>query len=182
MALFNRKRTNQTPTSENAGTVFADFYEKELRAERDRRATLDARAVGVLNTSATLVTLLLALGAVVTGATGFEPPTLMISLLSLALVAFVAAALLGLLANRQHRYSVTQPVQLHKWRDRDGNWNDTADKARRVVAKANILTIASLRQGNNTKATLIEVAHWCQLAAVILLGAAIGTTLIDPLV
>ena len=137
--------------------------------------------MGVLNTSGTLVALVLALGAVVTGVTGFEPPTLMVWLLTVALAAFVGAALFGLLAHRLHWYNVAQPDQLHKWRDRDGNWNDTADKARRVIANANILTIESLRQGNGTKATLVEIASWFQLAAVALLGASIGTALIDSL-
>lgn len=181
MALFNRKRTSQTPTSESAGTVFAEFIEKELRAERDRRVALDARAVGVLNTSGTVVALVLALGAVATGTTGFDPPTLMVWLLTAALAAFVGAALFGLLANRPRWYNITQPDQLHKWRDRDGNWNDTADKAKRVVARANILTIGSLRHGNDTKATLVDVASWFQLAAVALLGMSIGTALIDSL-
>lgn len=165
----------------NAGAEFSAFIEKELEAERARRAALDARGVGVLTTSGTLVTIIFALGALVTSVDGFEPTTMTVWMLAAALAAFVVAAFCGLLANRLRKYEVTQPAQLHEWRDRDGAWNDTADKARRVLAKANILTIASLRQGNNSKAQLVEAALWAQLAAVVLLSLAIAATLTTAL-
>lgn len=162
----------------NAGVVFADFVEKELKAERERRVSLEARGLGVLTTSGTLVTLIFALGALVTGVDKFELDTASLWPLAGALLAFVVAAFLGLLANRLRRYEVTQPAQLHEWRDRDGAWNDTADKARRVVTRANILTLASLRQGNNAKADLVDAALWAQLTAVLLLAASVGTAVL----
>lgn len=165
----------------NAGVVFADFVEKELNAERQRRASLDARGVSVLTTSGTLVTLLLALGALVTDLDGFEPSQISLWTLAGALAGFVSSALLSLLANRLRGYEVTQPAQLHEWRDRDGAWHDTADKARRVITKANILTIASLRQGNNTKASFIEAALWAQFGAVLLLATSVGTAVVEAI-
>jgi membrane protein implicated in regulation of membrane protease activity len=165
----------------HAGPVFADFIEKELRAERERRVVLDARGVGVLTTSGTLVTIIFGLGALVTGLDAFEPNALAVWLLGLALIAFVFAALLGLLANRLVVYQLVDPEQLRAWREHDKKWNDDADKARRVVAGANIITIETLRNGNGRKAKLLERALWAQLCAIGLLAAAIGVTLVNAL-
>lgn len=96
-------------------------------------------------------------------------------LLGLTLTAFVLAALLGLLANRLHGHKVVTPRQLRVWRA-DRKWGDTADKARQVLALANIRTLESLRSGNNKKASFIEAALWAQLSAIILLASAIGAT------
>ncbi|SDU16687.1 hypothetical protein [Jiangella alkaliphila] len=70
-----------------------------------------------------------------------------------------------------------EPAQLLEWRDRDGVWNDTADKARRVIVLANIRTIESHRLGNNGKASLIEVAFVVQVVAVAFLAITIGVAI-----
>jgi hypothetical protein len=89
--------------------------------------------------------------------------------------------LFGLLANRLVAYKLVDPEQLRTWREHDKKWNDDADKARRVVAGANIITIETLRKGNGRKAKRLELALWAQLCAIGLLAAAIGVTLVDAL-
>lgn len=175
------RRTSGKPPAENAGhagPVFTEFIEKELAYERDRRKSLDARGISALTTSSTLVTLIVGLGAIVTSVDGFEPGWPAIALLGFALLAFVLTALLGLLANRLVKYQVVDPAQLRTWRDHDKKWNDEADKAKRVIAEANITTIETLRKGNGRKAKLLEAALWSQLAAIVLLAAAVGVVLV----
>ena len=94
------------------GDVFTAFVEAEVKAERERRASLDARGVGILTTSGTLLTLVFAIGAIVTGVTGYTPPAASVILLTLGLVGFVAAAFCGLMANRLKKYDVVTPAQL----------------------------------------------------------------------
>lgn len=166
---------------DRAGTVFAAFFDSELTEERARRAFLDARGGAVLTTSGALVTLLFGLGSFVVSVEGFEPSTAAVALLGLTLVAFVLAATFGILATRLHKYEVTEAPQLHSWRTDDRQWNDTADKARRAVAFANIRSLASLRTGNNSKANFIVAALCAQLAAIVALAGAIGVTLVNAI-
>lgn len=167
--------------SDLAGAVFASFIETELATERDRRAKLDARGVGVLTTSGTLVTLLFALGALVTSLDAFEPGRLTVSLLTVALVAFVIAGSLGLLGHRLVKYQLVNPREMLKWQARDGWWHDDSDKARRLIALGNIKTLITLRNGNERKAGLLTKALWAQLAALFFLAAAVASTLLDAL-
>ncbi len=67
------------------GDVFATFIDGEVKAERERRIALDSRGAGVLTTSGTLVTLVFAVGVVVTGATGYSPSVATTLLLILGL-------------------------------------------------------------------------------------------------
>lgn len=145
------------------GDVFTAFVEGEVKAERERRNALDARGIAVLTTSGTLVTLVFAIGAVVTGATGFSPPAETVVIVTIGLVAFVAAALFGLLANRLKKYDVVTTGQLWSWRNNAAAWAASDQDARRAITKGNIVTIDTLRAGNDTKAKWIEAALWAQL-------------------
>lgn len=162
----------------NAGETFSKFIETELVEECARRASLDARGIGVLNTSGAFATLLFALGAFAAGAEGAAQSRLALILLALASIAFVSAGLIGLLANRLQKYKITTPAQLLAWRASDSKWHDSPDKARRVVSLGNIKTIESLRSGNNSKAKYIEAALWFQFGAVVLLAGAVATAVL----
>lgn len=163
----------------NAGVVFTDFAEKELRAERDRRDVLDGRGSAVLSTSSTLVTIMVALGAFASGSSGFGIAPASWVLFLLALIAFLFAGLFGLLAQRLIPYQKTRADQLRRWRKSDSAWHETANLARRAVTEANITTIDTLRVGNDRKAKTVAVAHTCQLVGLVILTGAIISIAID---
>lgn len=179
--MIRWKRNKPTRESAKAGPVFFEFIEKQLLAEMERRKSLEARGISVLTTSGTLVTIIFALGALVTNVSDYRPSAVSVWALAAALLAFVIAAMLGLLANRLRWYDVVEAAQMHVWRQSEMRWNDAASKAQRLLAKANIETLRTLRDGNDDKASLIEAALWAQLAAIIALSVAVTGALMDAL-
>ena len=144
------------------GELYAEFIQKELEHERTRRSALEARAVTVITTSGTFVTLTFALAALLTKGQNYTPSRLATLMLALALGAFVVAAVCALLASRLRGYQVVATEQLDTWRD-DGFWLDDMDNARWLLAATDAKTIASLREGSNAKAKRIEVALWARI-------------------
>jgi len=90
------------------GETYAAFVGRELDAERDRRKTLDARGVTVVTVSASLITLLAAVGAFVSGQTGFTLPKTTIWPLTVTLAAFAVAALWGIATTYPYTYGVAK--------------------------------------------------------------------------
>lgn len=155
------------------GFVYAAFIEGELRAERERRSTLDSRGMGVVTSSGSLVALLVAVGVLVNdGKAPLVLPPAAKPMLGLALIAFSTAAALGILANRNRYYDVAVTQTLY---DMIGDhWIDDEVDARNNVAELNIRTIHTLREGNNRKASLLTAALSAQLVALIGLSLAIS--------
>jgi hypothetical protein len=153
------------------GKTYSTFIENELKAERDRRSSLDARGLAVVTTSGSLITLLAAVGAFVTSRQQFRLPSDAILPLMITLGAFVLAALCGLLASHNRPYQVAHADTLTEM---VGNrWATTEVDARNIVARVNALTVTSLRHGNNKKAFLVVAGLVCQLVALISLSVAI---------
>lgn len=163
-----------------AGTVFAAFVEEELTNERDRRTALDARAITVLTTSGTFVTLILALGALVTSAEGYKPPGVVVVLFAIAASCLCMAAVMALLANQLRFYPVVSAPQLRKWTD-DESWQDSVDNARWLLVHVRSRTIEQLRVGNAAKANRLAIALWAQLAAFCLLSVAVIIVLLNSM-
>jgi hypothetical protein len=81
--------------------VYGLFISEELKGEIARKASLEARGLAVVTSSATLITAILALGTLASGRDTFEPKDLTVALLIAALGAFICSALLGLVASRR---------------------------------------------------------------------------------
>lgn len=93
-----------------------------------------------------------------------------------SLTCFVAAGVFGILANRSRAYDVTHTDALLAMLNK-AHWKDTEPTARGVCAYRNVLTIASLRNGNNSKATQVTIALAFQVAAIAALGVGVGREL-----
>jgi len=153
------------------GASYATFIEAELRAERDRRTTLDAKGLGIVTTTAALTTVLTAVGAFVSTRSGFRLPHGIFWPLAGTLVAFVVAAVLGILAAGLHPYAVATPKTLEQMLR--GHWQDHEVDARNNVSRMNMETIASLRRGNNRKGKFVSVATWFQIGGLVSLAVVV---------
>jgi hypothetical protein len=155
------------------GTVYAQYIERELRSERERRGVLEARAAAVVSTSAGISSVLVALLAFTYG--GRDPTAapgwawgLVVTLVAFAL----AAALATLAAGLRPRHTVGQVNTLEAMRTT--HWRDAEQDARNVVMKIDIGTIDTLRKGNATKSRLVSVAHGAQFLAVTFLAVTLS--------
>lgn len=154
------------------GSIYVAFIDGELKAERERRAALDARGLSVVTSSGSLVALLAAIGAFASGSGKFELPSGARLLLMAMLAAFASAAALGILVNQSRPYDVALTETLDKMvTDR---WGDDRVDSRNNVARLNIRTIHTLRNGNDRKARLLSYALLAQLVALVALGAVVS--------
>lgn len=161
------------------GTTYAGHIEALLALERERRKTLDGRALALAMTSTAFVGLTLTLSVLSTGS-GYEFTGLAAWALVGSLALFVLAAVLGLWANMMRSRHLGPSSTLREMVL--GRWTDGEVEARNVVANLNIRTIDNLRLGSNAKMIWIARAAAVQLAAMLLLIVAIaavvsGTTL-----
>ena len=167
-----------------AQTTWAPFIEAELKAERDRRATLDTRAIAVVTTSGTLVTLVFAIGGLVLGSRNIPVEGGGLSGWSVwpavaALAMFATAAALALYGGRNVPYEVADASALKRMTTT--HWAMDEDDARQVVLDYNVGTIDTLRQGNNHKARMLILALLAQLAAIAAIAWGISAIMIGLL-
>lgn len=159
----------------DGGPRLAAFLEQELKAERDRRAAADARGQSVVTTSAGLVALFAAVGAFVSNQDKYQLPRAALVPLTATLAMFAVAAFLGILATYNFAYRVADGESLLAIHQ---HMTDSETVAIKNVALTNARTVSTLRSGNNKKATLLLLALFAQLAALISLAATIFVVLL----
>lgn len=156
------------------GEAYASHVEAELKAEYERTTALNTRAAAITTTSSAFLALVFTLTAVVTGK-DFKATDWGARGVVAALVFFVAAELLGLVAGFSRKYTVTALDTLEAMVEE--HWRDDEVDARNVVAFTNVKTIGSLREGNNAKAKLLVLAAGLQLIAIAVLIVALAAQL-----
>ncbi|MEU6355715.1 hypothetical protein ABZ896_41450 [Streptomyces sp. NPDC047072] len=157
-----------------AGEVIAETIEKQLAHVRERRAGVESRGQMVITTSGTLVTLQLAFVTVVAPdrATVSTIPRVF---LGLSLVAFLGAAVFGVLTNLPRAWSEMDPESLKPLVAQQRLWDAVEEKARRQVAKAQLAVLTAsmslVRKMSRrlTAAIVSEVIGMAMLAIAILL-------------
>lgn len=155
----------------DGGERYASFVEQELKAERTRRETLDGRGQAVVTTSGALVALLGAVGAIVMQRAGFALPGDAHYPLLAALVLFVVATFFGILVTYNFKYDVADRETLAELAE---HLTDSDDEIALIsTVGTNVKTIVTLRRGNNIKATLLLVALFAQLGALLSLAATV---------
>jgi hypothetical protein len=153
------------------GDAYSAFIKDQLDAEYDRRAVLDARGVAVVTTSGVLITLVIAAAGFLLGK-NYLPTTPGRWLFAVGLILFVGAALFGLWANALRSYDVAKRARLEEMTT-NAHWSDSEQEARRNIAASNTVTVKSLREGNDSKATILTVGLTLQLAALLCLAVAV---------
>jgi hypothetical protein len=169
-----------TVSTDIAGVAYADLIKDQLTQERARKASIEARGIGIITTSGALVTLLFAVPALATtSAATYTLPSGARVLLVISVFLFLIAALAGLMANMPTPYD-----EVHE----DGlddmvkpTWWSDADKASadRAVAAARVGIIKSGREASSQKAWFVIVGIGVEVAAVTVLAAAAVVILVS---
>ncbi len=153
----------------NAGASYGALIADQLSEERSRKSTLEARGIAVISSSGVLVTLLLALIASVTATTKFRLPGPARLPVLLALVAFISAAICGLMTNVPLRYKEPTVSGLVKLLSAN-YWAGSAEIGQLRVAEALVTTLAAARSANALKVYFLLSAIFFELLAVIFLS------------
>jgi len=152
------------------GVTYSAFIDGQLKAEYERRVSLDARGLAVMTSSGAFTTLVFALLVVLRGK-GFVPTAPGKVAISLSLLLFIVSGFVGLYAAQLLGYHVIDLAAMKTMTKI--RWIDDEVDARNACAAANLKAIKTLREGNNKKAGRIVVAGALQLAAVGALGVVI---------
>lgn len=166
--------------TEARGREYGEFIRELHDHERARRAAHTARAAAIFTSSGALIALIATLGLWGSNGSRLEalPPVATIYG-GLAVLAFLVAGVLGLLAGRlQEDLTVARPgldaITRKLW------WDDDEVTARGNIAQIRAVFTRKLRDGNDQKVVLIERASAFQLAGIGSLACAIAATLLEP--
>lgn len=151
------------------GTGWADFIHDQLDREYSRRDVLNTRAAVAVTSATGLVTIVLAVVAVIKGK-DFTLTGGALVALCVAMLALLGSAVLAVLAGVSWRYRVTSTGSMRSMLA--DHWTDSEVDARYITAFCNLQTIASLRAGTTLKAHLLLAAAAAQVLAIL----AIATT------
>jgi apolipoprotein N-acyltransferase len=148
--------------AEPGSKIYAAFIEAELKAENDIRTSVNNRAAAALTGATGLMTLALAVFAVLVGTqhafTGWARVWLVV-----ALACMLGAGGCAVLAGFPWKQELTSTRTLDKMlNDRQ---NDSEAVARDAVAYCNAVAIQSVRQGTSIKVRLLLVAGTDQTTA-----------------
>src|SRR5688500_4320382 len=96
------------------GETYAQFIESELKAERDRRTSYDARGQALITTSGALVTLLVGVAAIVRVNVISQLPMAVSVVVAAAILLLIAASGCGIVVGWNHRYVVAKVSTLER--------------------------------------------------------------------
>jgi hypothetical protein len=149
------------------GTEYGKFIQNELNFEHERRDTVNSRAATAVTSATGLVTVTLAVVAVLKGQ-HFTFHGASLVLLAIGLLAFLISGVLAVLAGLNWRYDVASIDALRQMST--DRWIDRETTARSLIAQCNVHTINSLRAGNNIKFIFLLAAGFAQIAAILALS------------
>jgi hypothetical protein len=159
------------------GLVYVELLKEELQEERARKTSLEQRGLSVITSSGTLVTLLFALAAVVTGSKSFSgvdraPKVLLV----IALALFIIAALGGILTNWPLGYGEPNPSDLTRLIATE--WSSSVQEATAATAEARADVIGVAKSRNDLKATALVAAMVAEVLAVFFVALSVTKILL----
>jgi hypothetical protein len=157
--------------------AFVGLLDKQTTFERERKASLEARALAVITTSGTLVTLITALTAVATKHRAYTTLTGTRVLLFAALAAFLIAAALAIYGNAPFRVKEIEAASLSGFMAADV-WGQPGVEAEREIAAARHGVLVSLQTVNAVKARFLFWAAACEVLAIALTAASASVILL----
>jgi hypothetical protein len=161
-----------TADTETVGAALAGYLDGEMTAERAKKGSLESRALAVISSSGTLVTLLFGLAAVITKATSYAPSTATLVLLAIAAGLFAAASGLAIYCNVPGRYSEIEATSLRGLAG-PAVWTTDGSEARRELALARIEILHDWQRMNDIKARVLFAAATGEVAGVLVAAAAV---------
>lgn len=152
------------------GREWVQFIRTELDREYARRDTINSRSAGSVTAATALVTVSLAVVAIVKGQSYAVAGTLDVWLLAAALLFLLGAAVLSILAGATRgRFSLAAVNDMHRMLG-DELWPINEVHARNYTAQLNLLAIRTLRAGNAIKYQFIVLALASQALGISLLA------------
>jgi hypothetical protein len=161
-----------------AGAFYAALISEQLETERNRKASLEQRGVMVITTAGALVTLLFALGALVSGTEDYTPPSIAKAFLLLALTFFLGASIAALGTNAVRNYSEADVDALQNLLN-EQYWKGREEIGERRSAELRLTVLRTARSINEQKAKTLRTAMGAEVAAVVCVASAIAAILID---
>lgn len=163
---------SQGDESQTVGAALAALLGDAIPAERAKKNSLESRALAVITSSGTLVTLLLALAALVTKTTKFVPTPVTLALLGLAAILFTAASCLAVYCNAPGGYYEIVPASL-KALAAPHAWTADGSEARRELALAQLDILQDWRGMNEAKARILGFATLTEVTGLLVTAAAV---------
>ena len=162
-----------------AGEVYARVISHLLALETTRKASIEQRGIAVITTAGGLVSLLIALSALVLsdhGSTRLVHGSRV--LLVVAIAGFIAAAALGVAANSPRRYGGFTFEDLDRLVQKTA-WLADRDEAALEVAREQVAELKIAVGLNNQKAKYVQWAITSEVIAVGIVAAAIVLDLVS---
>ena len=152
----------------DVGKRYWSFIEAELRAEVDRRNLAIGRSTSAMTAATGLVTLFLAVAAVLLGKDFVLTNVWAQSLMIATVVALLLSAVCAVMGAFPRKYDAPSSEMLDEMVET--NWGDAEVEAERVTAYANVKAIESLRKSTAIGVRYLIAAGVLQIAAVAALG------------
>ena len=147
-----------------------------LSEQAARKSSIEQRALAVITTSGALVSLLVALSALLLGKTaGLRLHSGPRAALVAAVIAFVAAAIIALMANTPRAYLSFAPEDLDRMLR---EWDSGGEDALWLVSQAQAEHLKSAIKANARKALLLQTAVGAEVGAVALIALGVVLSLI----
>lgn len=162
-------------SAETGGAILAAYITSTLGEERASKTSLEARGLALVTSSGAFVTLVLAIAAVANGKSVNVVSRLF---LVLASIGFIAAAVLGIFVNIPKDYEEPTAQRLRELIQEHSESNP--GQAIRAVADSEARNLAKARENNKNKAKTLRCGAKCQVAGLVLVGAAGIAVLIKP--
>jgi hypothetical protein len=152
------------PVAPEAIALYSEVAAAQVADKRAAKESLERRALQVVTTSGTLLTIIFGLVALVTREQAFVIPTGARVFLYVSLVLFVVAAGLGLYANKpSESYDTLAPDGLRKVIDDSNHHSEFGAHVR--IAKAQVAVLESYLPANRRLAELVGFAILVELVA-----------------
>lgn len=159
-----------------AGDVYGPLMVTMLSEQAARKSSIEQRALAVITTSGALVSLLVALSALLLGKdAGLRLHAGPRAALVAAVVAFVAAAILALMANTPRAYRDFAPEDVDRML---AEWDSGGEDALWLVSQAHADHLKRATEANEKKALLLQIAVGAEVGAVALIALGVVLTLI----
>jgi len=162
--------------ADRGSTVYLEYVKEQVTEQDERKDSIEKRGLAVITSSGTIVSLLFALVAILTGVDKYELPNGAEPWLGIALGAFAISSLAGILTNAPLRYRSVEASELRKATRKF--WGDSPDKAEKRVAVTEVEVLETAKSINTIKAWILVAAIGFQLLAVICLALAIRVILV----
>ena len=151
------------------GGIYTAFVKSELGTEEERRNDINSRSLAALSTSGGQFAVVVGLATFVEQK-DFHLSRAGIVLFVIAIVGYLIAAALALVATGSHKTVAASPSTLMAMLS--DRWMDHEVDASNFVARTQVRSIATLRAGNDIKVKWLKASLVLQVAAVCFLGAA----------